>query len=110
MDHRPAAMGVALPAGRHTRLAADAAPRIDEQRRGSHPSPVPLPRGALGGRSSVTGPGGSLSPGGTGGGSTGSTAAPRSTRHAQTLNSGILEVGSRASTVRMLAAADPAQW
>jgi hypothetical protein len=50
------------------------------------------------------------SPGGMGGSGTGSTARPASTRQAHTLNSGILEIGSRASTVSALAAIGPAQW
>src|SRR5437879_3877258 len=112
VDHRSTTVGVALPACGDTGLAADAAPGIDEQRALSHASAVPLPWGAVGGRSSAMPPASGTSgraPGGTGGGAIASMCSPRSTRQAHTLNSGISEVGSRASTVMMFAAAAPAQ-
>src|SRR5581483_3896251 len=94
-------------------LAADASAGVDELRALHHRSEVPLPCGAVGGRASPTSStskGGGAPPGGTGGGATGSTSSPRSTRQAQTLNSGIFDTGSRASIVMRFAATRPAQW
>src|SRR4029453_15440009 len=94
VDHGLAAVRVAFAAGGHARLAADAAAGVNEQRGPHHGSAVPLPWGEVGELGSVSGAVSGrygCSPGGMGGSGTGSTAWPRSTRQAHTLNSGILE-------------------
>src|SRR5512141_685913 len=111
MDHRMAAMGVALAARRHARLAADAAIRIDEElqvRRDGHrhfPCCTEV-RAASSAPPLVTfvssPPGSSVaaSPGGF---------SDFLMRTAQTLNSGIFETGSCAEMVNWLADLRPGQ-
>src|SRR5262249_10209376 len=89
VDHGAAAVRVALLAGLHARLAADAAGIVDEEPRLAHTTPP-----ASGARRAIESSGGETFV----------------TRTAQILYSGIWETGSMARVVQLLAARSSGQW